>query len=320
MTAAPPWVDADEVRRRVSPDLARRLLRRALENGLDPSLDPPRAAPSAGAGQLLIMPSATADSVGVKVLSVAPDNPARGLPRIQAWYVYMDAATLTPRALLDGTALTALRTPATSALAADVLAPEEVEELVIIGAGPQAVGHAEAMAAIRSIGHVTIVGRAGSGPRARACAEAVRELGLACDVAVDSGAGDSGAAGDAVRRAGIVVCATSAATPVLQDAWVADGACVIAIGSHQPDRRELPAALLGRSLVAVEDVATAMREAGDVIMAIRDGKLAEDELRPLRDIVLGGVRRATDRPNVVKTVGMSWQDLVVAEGAMRAGG
>lgn len=312
MTTTPTWLDAAEVRRRVSPDQARRLLRAALEGGLDPAADPPRAAPAAGAGQLLIMPSATADSVGVKVLSVAPANPDRGLPRIQAWYVFMDAATLTPSVLLDGTALTALRTPATSALAADVLAPASVDELVLIGSGPQALGHAEAMAAIRAIGHVTVVDVAAD--RAAACARQVAGLSLACDVATAPDQLEQ-----AVRRAQLIVCATSSATPVLDGDWVADGACVVAIGSHEPDRRELDAGLLGRSLVVVEDVATALREAGDVIMAIAEGTLAQDDLRSLRDLVLGRLRRATDRPNVVKTVGMSWEDLVVAEGAVRAG-
>lgn len=311
--AAPIWLDAAEVRRRVSPDTARRLLRAALEGGLDPAQDPPRSTPAAGAGQLLIMPSATAGSVGVKVLSVAPSNPARGLPRIQAWYVYLDADTLTPQVLLDGTALTSLRTPATSALAADLLAPARVDELVLVGSGPQALAHAEAMAAIRTIGRVTIV--APHRGRAQACAEQVAQLGLSCGVA--------GSAADeevAVRRAQLIVCATSSATPVIDGSWVADGACVVAIGSHEPDRRELDASLLARSLVVVEDVATALREAGDVVMALAEGALTAAALHPLRDLVQGRVRRADDRPNLVKTVGMAWEDLVVAEGAVRAGG
>ncbi|WP_116115975.1 ornithine cyclodeaminase family protein [Austwickia chelonae] len=310
--STPTWIDADEVLRRVSADRARRLLRAALEGGLDPALDPPRSSPEAGAGQLLLMPSSTATSAGVKVLSVAPANPGRGLPRIQAWYVLMDAETLTPSVLLDGTALTALRTPATSALAAETLAPDEVDELVLIGGGPQARGHAEAMSAIRRIGHVSVADV--EQDRAENCAGQVRELGLDCDAVTSPEEVEA-----AVRQAGIIVCATSSAEPVIKGEWVADGACVVAIGSHEPDRRELDAALLGRAQVVVEDVATALREAGDVIMAIEEGSLTEKDLYVLRDVVLGQVERATDRPNVVKTVGMSWQDLVVAEGAVSEG-
>jgi ornithine cyclodeaminase len=101
---------------------------------------------------------------------------------------------------------------------------------------------------------------------------------------------------------------------------VADGACVVAIGSHEPDRRELDATLMGRSLVVVEDVGTALREAGDVVMALAEGTLGADDLHPLRDLVRGEVTRALDRPNVFKTVGMAWEDLVIAEGVAHGGG
>ncbi len=90
---------------------------------------------------------------------MAPGNPARGLERIQALYVLFDAATLTPSAVLDGAALTTLRTPAVSAVAIDCLAPQEVSHVVIIGSGPQAVGHAEAILAIRTPTSITVVGR-----------------------------------------------------------------------------------------------------------------------------------------------------------------
>ena len=89
-----------------------------------------------------------------------------------------------------------------------------------------------------------------------------------------------------------------------------------AVGSHEPDARELDAALLGRATVVVEDVATALREAGDVVLAIAEGTLTAADLVPVRDVVTGTRTLATDRPVVVKTVGMSWQDLVVAEAVL----
>ncbi|OKL53729.1 hypothetical protein BSZ39_07940 [Bowdeniella nasicola] len=116
----------------------------------------------------------------------------------------------------------------------------------------------------------------------------------------------------------IIVYATSAREPVLADEDVRPGACVIAMGSHEPAFRELPGALMGRSLVVVEDVATALRGAGDVIQAQAEGELSETDLEPLRRLVLGEVERRTDRPNVFKGVGMSWQDLAVAIGIANA--
>ena len=116
-SSAPMWIGADELVRRVPPSRARELLRAALVTGLDPSSDPPRTIIEAERGQLLLMPSAGAKAVGTKVVGLARDNPARGLPTIQAVYVLMDAETLTPQALIDGIALTNLRTPAVSAVA-----------------------------------------------------------------------------------------------------------------------------------------------------------------------------------------------------------
>lgn len=309
-SATPPeWVDAAEVFRRVTPDAARRLLRKALESGFDPADDPPRAAPYAGEGQLLIMPSSVGPATGVKVLSVAPNNPDRGLPRIQAWYVLMDSATLTPSVLLDGIALTALRTPATSMLAVEALAADDLDTVVFLGSGPQSLAHAEALLAIRTPRRAVLHAR--DPERAAATASRISELGLPCSaITADQ-------LPDAVRSAQLVLACTSAKDPVLEGAWVADGTVVVAIGSHEPDRRELDSALMGRSLVVIEDVETALREAGDVVMAIDEGTLVGSGLRTLREVVLGDVGRVTDRPTVVKTVGMSWQDLVVAAGAAR---
>lgn len=329
---APRWIDADAIAVAVPVDRARRLLAQALRDGLDPAADPPRGTPKLGAGQLLIMPSATAHHVGVKVLSVAPDNPTLGLPRIQAWYVLMDAATLTPLALLDGAALTGCRTPATSAVAIDALAAPRVDEVVLIGAGPQALAHADAIAAIRSPERIVVAGR--HQERTRAAAARLLERGMPArplivrpgGSAPEGPASEGSAQGDgldealaeAVRRADLVVCATSSATPVLAGEWVRPGACVVAIGSHEPDRRELDAALLGRSQVVVEDVATALREAGDIVLAIAEGTLAAGDLRTLTQVARGEVRHDPDRPNVFKSVGMAWQDVVVAEGAYTA--
>jgi ornithine cyclodeaminase len=308
---APRWIDAAELRRTVSPDRARRLVRQVLADGFDPADDPARLSPVVPGGQLLIMPSSTPHAVGVKVLSVAPDNPERGLERIQALYVLFDADTLAPSIIIDGTAVTAIRTPAVSAVAVDALAPADVTSVAVFGSGPQAFGHVEAILAIRRPERVTIIARGPDG--ARAAANQVSSLGVP---ATSLAAGDREVA-RAVSEAEVVVTATSSATPVLDSAWVANGACVVAIGSHEPDRRELDSQLVGRSLVVVEDVGTALREAGDVVMAVNEGSLTPESLHPMRGMVRGDVSRATDRPNVFKSVGMSWEDLVIADGVAR---
>ncbi|WP_026535122.1 ornithine cyclodeaminase family protein [Arthrobacter sp. H14] len=306
MTAdtGPQWYSAADITARISPGRARRLIQQVLQSGFDPASDPERINSPAGAGHLLLMPSVLGDWAGIKVASVAPDNPARGLPRIQATYLLMDAQTLTTQAILQGSVLTTLRTPAMSAVAADTLAAPEAGHLVVFGTGPQALAHIQAFADIRALSRISVVGR--NPAKVDAAVVEARSLGLPAD---------PGTATEAAE-ADIIVCATSAAEPLFDGPLVKDGACVVAMGSHEADRRELDSALMGRSLVVVEDIGAALREAGDVVMSIDDGALDRDALVPIRDVITGAVTRADDRPNVFKGVGMSWQDLAVARGVV----
>jgi ornithine cyclodeaminase len=277
------------------------VVERALRAGLDPSADPPRGVVDTASGQLLLMPAEAPDGVGVKIVSVAPGNPARGRPRIQAVYLLLDAGSLTPVALLDGTALTVVRTAAVSAVAVRRLAAPDASRLVLFGSGPQAWGHLEALRAVRPVRDVVVVGR--DSARATAFAERAGALGLQAAV---------GAPGD-VADADLVVCATTARTPLFDGSLVRDTACVVAVGSHEPDARELDAGLLGRGTVVVEDPATALREAGDVVLAIAEGRLDDAALVGLAEVVAGAEGPPpTGSPRIFKSVGMSWQDLVVA--------
>ncbi|MBE3001361.1 ornithine cyclodeaminase family protein [Nocardiopsis sp. HNM0947] len=301
-TGGLPFVDADEVARRIGPDRARELVQKALRDGFDPAHDPARVHTGAGDGHLLLMPSTLGGWVGVKVATVSPENPGRGLPRIQAVYVLMDARTLTPRLMVDGVSLTSLRTPATSAVAADHLTAPDAATLVVFGNGPQAVEHTVAMSRIRDFTDVRLVGRNPHKVRA-----ALDEL---ADRGIDARPGKP----EDVAGADLVVCATSAAEPLFDGSLVDDGACVVAMGSHETDRRELDAGLMGRAFVVVEDRGAALRECGDVVMAVDEGALTPDDLTGLAPLVRGEVSRREDRPNVFKGSGMSWQDLAVAVG------
>ncbi|WP_460817067.1 ornithine cyclodeaminase family protein [Microbacterium petrolearium] len=224
---APALIDAAGVLRLIGWRGAVSAVRDALGGGLDPAAQPPRTFVPTAAGKLILMPAAHGDAVGVKVLSVAPGNAARGAPRIQATYTLMDAATLTPRAVIDGAALTTLRTPALSAAVADRLAPPDAGRLVVFGAGPQAEGHVHAMRAVRDLRDVVVVAR-----RA-AAAEALRARLAAAGVAARI------SDADAVAGADIVATCTSARDPLFDGGLVRDGACVVAVGSHDPAAREL---------------------------------------------------------------------------------
>jgi ornithine cyclodeaminase len=286
----------------LGPAAAMRAVVDALRAGLDPAHDPARAPVDLANGQFLLMPSQTAAAAGVKVVTIAPGNPVRGRPRVQGTYLLFDRDTLSLRAVLDGTALTTLRTPAVSVAAVAGRLPDRPIRATVVGAGPQATGHVAALAAVRALDRVTYL---------------VRDPSRTPLDAVVLGSAESE---EALRTADVVVCATSARTPVLDSDLLGDETVVVAVGSHMPDVRELDARLLGRASVVVEDVATALREAGDVVMAVAERALTPSDLVSMRDVVTGAVEVPADRPLVFKSVGMSWQDLVVAEAVLAASG
>lgn len=320
MTTGPAWVEGAELAVLLPVAdavavLARSLAATATGTGTGRPPDPDRTVLGLAAGQLLLMPASGPDAagaaVGVKVTSVAPGNPALGRPRVQGVYVLLDAGTLTPTLLADAAALTTLRTSALSAVAVDHLAVPDAGRLVVFGSGPQAGAHVAAVRAVRPVREVVVVGR--DHARAAALADALRRGAVLGGEHLSGSGVDArvGTAGD-VAGADVVVCATSAAEPLLAAGAVADHACVVAVGSHEPHRRELPGALLGRATVVVEDGATALREAGDVVLAVAEGHLDPATLVALADVVAGRVHPPVDRPRVFKSVGMAWEDLVVA--------
>jgi ornithine cyclodeaminase/alanine dehydrogenase-like protein (mu-crystallin family) len=229
-------------------------------------------------GQILVMASAAARHPVVKLVSVG------GEPRIQGVCVIFDGTTLAPIAMVDGIAVTNVRTAAVSALAVRHLAAPDARRLVVFGRGPQAHAHMSALRAMRPIEQVDMLGRA----RARAD---VDEL---------------------VRAADIICCCTTAREPLFDGGLVADHATVVAIGSHEPDARETDDTLAARATVVVESRISALREAGDVILAIDSGATTADQLVTLAELIRGEAKPAPGRPRLFKSTGMSWEDAVVA--------
>lgn len=296
----PAPVDGPSLARLLPVRDAVRTLRSALAEGLDVSATPPRSHVPLSAGQLLLMPAEHGGYAGVKITGVAPGNPARGLPRITGSYLLLDAATLRPLLLIDGAALTLLRTSAVSALAVDHLAVEDARRLLLFGTGPQAFAHAQAVHAVRPLTTVDIAGR--DPERVQALVEQCRSAGLPARPAAEH----------ALEQADIVACCTSAAAPLFDGSRLAPHATVVAMGSHTPDAREVDTATVTRSTVVVEDTATAKREAGDVVIPLGEGALTEESLLQLQNLVRDGHPVPADRPRLFKSVGMAWQDLVLA--------
>lgn len=275
-------------------------LRDALAAGLDPESEPARFRVPLGGGEMLLMPSGDQRVAGVKLVGIAAGNPAIGLPRIHGVYVLFDAPTLAPLAVLDGAALTTLRTPAVSALGVDLVAPPGARRLVVFGTGPQALGHIEALRAVRPIDSVRIVGRD------QGRAETVRRLVTAANDGVEVSVGSA----DDVAEADIVACCTTAREPLFDGRLLGAEAVVVAVGSHEPEAREVDSETVRRCGALVEARAVALREAGDLIQA-GVGR---------RDLVTFAELIRTDnpaRPRLIKTVGMGWEDLVIAAAVRR---
>ncbi|MFI9329173.1 ornithine cyclodeaminase family protein [Kitasatospora sp. NPDC052868] len=289
----------------LTPAQAADAIEQVLLDGLDPEAGPARSAVPVPAGELLLMPAASDRYAGVKIAGVVPANPAVGLPRITGSYLLLDGPTLQPLALLDGAALTALRTPAVTAVALRRLAAPDAAHLVLFGAGPQAYGHLDALLGVRPLTRVTVVARRAE--PAEALAAYARRRGLEAVVGTAS----------AVAHADLVVCCTTARTPLFDGALVPDHAVVAAVGSHEPQAREVDTVLVRRAALYVEARAAALREAGDLLAA---GVTGADTLWNLAELVRGEVPVPADRPRFFKSVGMAWQDLAVAAEVHRQGG
>ncbi len=343
-----PYLDAATVARLVPVADAVQMLEDALKAGLDPERTPQRPVVELPAGQLLLMPAAAGRYAGVKVATVAPANPGRGLPRIQGTYLLLDGDTLTPLAVMDGIALTSLRTPAVSALAVRHLAEPDARELVVFGSGPQAWGHVLALREVRPVAGVTIIGRDRGraealaarcrahglraqalygerpAPQARAAGErpALEARTQACygerPASEESHDEHGRAVAEAVARADVVACCTTARPPLFPGVLVRDGVPVVAVGSHEPGARELDGGLVARATLVVEARSAALAEAGDVIQPIHHGTITTHHLAGnLADLVTGRVPVGAG-PRVFKGTGMAWEDLVVAAAAYEA--
>ncbi|GJD52463.1 Delta(1)-pyrroline-2-carboxylate reductase [Methylobacterium crusticola] len=270
---------------------------------------PPRhqhalAGAGAGEGTLLLMPAWTPDYVGVKVLTLFPGNPARGLDTIQGSVLLCDGRTGVPLAVLDGARLTVWRTAAASSLAARHLARADAARLVMVGSGALAPYLIRAHADMRPIRDVAVWNRRPEG--AQRLAATLAAEGLPVRAVTDLEA--------AVREADIVSCATLTGAPLVRGAWLRPGAHLDLVGAFTPAMREADDEALQRATVFV-DTPDALRKGGDVALALASGALAPDAVAgDLADLCRGTVpgRRSPEVITVFKSVGAALEDLAAA--------
>jgi ornithine cyclodeaminase/alanine dehydrogenase-like protein (mu-crystallin family) len=308
MQSTLPYIDAAELLRLVSLTDALDALRDCF--AADPSHVDRVHAP-AGGGEFLVMPAAAGNAAGVKLVGIQPANAARGLPIIQGVYVLFDMRIGQAVALLDGAALTTMRTPMISALATDVMARRDARSLGIIGTGPQAAAHVEAMRIVRpDIDRIVVAGRTEAH-----VARVVEEL-IALGETASAGSCAAAAACD------IVCAATRADTPLFGRADVQAGAHINLVGSYRLDLREVSADLIAAATIAVDDLAAARAEAGDLHLAAEEGVWSWDRVAgDLTDLAAGRLARTSYAEiTLFKSVGLAVQDLVIAQRAAAAAG
>jgi ornithine cyclodeaminase len=304
-----PFIDAAAIRAAVPIEALLDVIEAAFRDvaaGRDRS--PLRTHVAVAGGDLLLMPGIREGSSGhtVKLVTVMPGNAGRGLQTVQAVVAWLDAATGTPIALLDGAVITAMRTGAASGVATRLLARRSAETLAVIGAGGQAEWQLRAVAAARPIRRVLVHARTPAS-RETFAARMAAETGLEIVPVGD--------ARSAVSEADIVCCATTSSEPVFDAAWLRPGTHVNGIGAFRLGMMELPSELFARaSVVAVDSRQAALAEAGDVVAAIAAGVLAEDDL-----VEIGAVSREAsasrddDALTAFKSVGLAIQDVAAAE-------
>ncbi|MEO2171680.1 MAG: ornithine cyclodeaminase family protein, partial [Acidimicrobiales bacterium] len=262
----------------------------------------------------LMMPAVSPAGIGVKIVNVVSGNRERGLPLIHGFYLYCDRETGIPTATLDGSALTTLRTPAASALAADLLARPDAATLGVFGTGVQARGHLEAMLVVRpGLDRIVVSGRT-----PESSVDFVTDpkvVGLAGGRALVAAGSEETAGCD------IVCGCTSSTTPVIPTHAVRPGAHVGLVGSYSMARREVDADLVNLASVFVDDRHAAAAEAGDLMAPAEDGEWSFDAVvGDLAELCSGRVGRTSDDEiTLFKSVGLAAWDLIVASAVVKAG-
>jgi ornithine cyclodeaminase/alanine dehydrogenase-like protein (mu-crystallin family) len=261
------------------------------------------------AGFLATMPAwrGGADPVfALKSLCIIPSNPARGLDTHQGTVTLFDGSTGVPTAILDASAVTAVRTAAVSAVATRLLARADARVLAILGAGVQGRSHLRALPSVREFDEVRVYS-----PRPAHAREAAGGDGR---VTVAS------SAEEAVRGADVVVTATSSREPVISREWLAPGTHVNAVGASVPSARELDVDTVAACALYCDSRESLRHEAGEYRLAVEQGAIdGENHVRGELGEVLAGLapgRGNAEELTVFRSLGLAVEDLAAAERAV----
>jgi len=268
------------------------------------------ARPPGARGVIGMMPSYISGdraAFGLKAICVFPGNPAIGLDSHQGAVLLFSAETGEIMAMMNASAITAIRTAAVSGVATDLLAKEDAVNLAIIGTGVQARSHLAAMSEVRSI---------------KRCRIASRQLANAQKFAEEMSEGVSfplepvDSVEEAVKDADLIVTATTAREPILRREWISPGAHLNVVGSSIPKTREVDTATMAASSLFVDRRESTINEAGDYLFPAAEGVIGPDHIRGELGEVLTGERPGRTSPEEItlfKSLGLAIEDLAAAD-------
>lgn len=254
---------------------------------------------------LLIMPSWKADAhLGIKIVTVTPENHLKHMPTVQALMLIFDVGTGSPLMIMDGSELTIRRTAAASALSSGLLSRENSRCLLIVGTGKVATQLAQAHSEVRKIKRILVWGR--SKNKAQRLAAQLKRSGYSAQ-SVDS-------LQEATEKADIISCATLSQDPLIMGRWLKPGQHLDLIGSFKPTMREADLEAVLRSRLFV-DTKSAQVEAGELKIALDRGDLPESHI--IGDLFYmcnnpKGLRTDPEQITCFKSVGFALEDLVAA--------
>ncbi len=271
--------------------------------------------PVGGPNRMGVMPGAISDPpcFGVKLVSLFPDNPARGLSSHLGAIVVFDATTGQASAMMDASLLTALRTAAASAVATRALARENAKSLALVGYGEQAEHHLDAICAVRDIKTVTVAGR--SIAKASAFCDAAR----ARHPAVQFTPLDD--IQSAVSRADIICTVTAARDPILAHSWLPEGCHINVVGSSIPTMREVDDDFVLNTSIWVDYRPSTLAQAGEIVDLIAAGRFDAKALKGEIGQCLSGEiagRSHAEEQTVYRSLGVVAQDLATAQAVVVA--
>jgi ornithine cyclodeaminase/alanine dehydrogenase-like protein (mu-crystallin family) len=259
-------------------------------------------------GVLATMPAYLGDkeTMGLKAISVFPGNHATPFDSHQGVVLLFEARNGQLLAILDATAITAIRTAAVSALATRLLARPDAAELAILGSGTQARTHLEAMRLVRPIRRVRVWSR-NPEHAARFAEKEAWHHGILVEAASSAQA--------AVAGADLICTTTSSTEPVLLGEWLPPGCHLNAVGSSTPNARELDSSAVARARLYVDRRESALNEAGELLYALKEGAVGEGHIQAeLGDLLVGKApgRQSAEEITLFKSLGLAIEDLAAA--------